>query len=214
MRHRHELSDAQWRRIEPLLPGKAGDPGRTAGDNRLFVNAAVYVLKTGIPWADLPERFGKPNTVWKHYDRWCAAGVWERVGRALGEHDEVQLDSTSVKAHPTASTGRRVRDEKTRRRRATMPWPITWRTDHEVARGGERSRSAAASDPYARPTWRRAAGRSVARWTAYEARAGRHGVRQRCDPHIDSPDESPGVHQTQSDPQAEQTLRSPALQTS
>ena len=120
MRHRHELSDAQWRRIEPLLPGRAGDPGRTAADNRLFVNAVLYVLKTGIPWDDLPERFGKPNTVWKRYDRWSASGVWERVGRALQDddlldaHDEVQLDSTSVKAHPTASTGRRLGGEKNR----------------------------------------------------------------------------------------------------
>ena len=118
MRHRHELTDAQWQRIELLLPGKVGDPGRTASDNRLFVNAVLYVLKTGIPWEDLPARFGKPNTVWKRYDRWCASGVWERVGRALGDadlteqHDEVQLDSTSVKAHPTASTGRRLRGEK------------------------------------------------------------------------------------------------------
>lgn len=120
MRHRHELTEAQWHRIEPLLPGKIGDPGRTAADNRLFVNAVLYVLKTGIPWADLPERFGKFNTVWKRYDRWCAAGVWERVGRVLGDaelldkHDEVQLDSTSVKVHPTASTGRRLRGEKNR----------------------------------------------------------------------------------------------------
>ena len=118
MRHRHELTDAQWQRIAALLPGKVSDPGRTAGDNRRFVNAVLYVLKTGIPWADLPERFGKPNTVWKRYDRWCAAGVWERVGRALGDaeltdaHDETQLDSSSIKAHPTASTGRRKRDEK------------------------------------------------------------------------------------------------------
>ena len=63
MRRRHELTDARWRRIEPLLPGKAGDPGRTAADNRLFVNAVLYVLKTGIPWDDLPERFVKRNTV-------------------------------------------------------------------------------------------------------------------------------------------------------
>ena len=118
MRRRHELTDEQWEQIQDLLPGKAGDPGRTATDNRLFVNAVLYVLKTGVPWADLPARFGKPNTVWKRYDRWCAAGVWKRVGRALGdadltgEHDEVQLDATSVKAHPTASTGRRRRGEK------------------------------------------------------------------------------------------------------
>ena len=123
MRRRHELTDEQWEKIKDHLPGKAGDPGRTATDNRLFVNAVLYVLKTGIPWEDLPARFGKPNTVWKRYDRWCAAGVWERVAKALDddgllEHDaevaceELMLDSTSVKAHLTASTGRRLRGEK------------------------------------------------------------------------------------------------------
>jgi transposase len=118
MRRRHELTDEQWSKIEDELPGKATDPGRTAADNRLFVNAVRYVLNTGIPWADLPERFGKPNTVWKRYDRWAATGVWERVGQALGDADlaeppeELQLDSTSVKAHPTASTGRRLPAEK------------------------------------------------------------------------------------------------------
>ena len=54
--------------------------GRTAGENRLFVNAVLYVLKIGIQWDDLPERFGTPNAVWKRYDRWSANGVWERVG--------------------------------------------------------------------------------------------------------------------------------------
>ncbi len=122
MRRRHELTDAQWGRIEGLLPGKAADPGRTAADNRPFVDAVLFVLKTGIPWADLPWRFGRPNSVWKRHDRWRAAGVWERVGRAPGEGParpegpegagEVQLDSTSVKAHPTASTGRRLPAEK------------------------------------------------------------------------------------------------------
>ena len=135
MRRRHELTDTQWEQIEDLLPGKAGDPGRTAADNRLFVNAVLFVLKTGIPWDDLPDRFGKPNTIWKRYDRWSAAGVWERVARRLGEpeltqndqemeeeSEEVQLDSTSVKAHPTASTGRRRRGEKKRTPTADGAW--------------------------------------------------------------------------------------------
>lgn len=118
MRQRHELTETQWERIQNLLPGKAGDPGRTAVDNRLFVNAVLYVLKTGIPWADLPARFGKSNTIWKRFDRWCAAGVWERVAGALNDPDleEVQLDSTSIKAHPVASTGRRQPGEKKRTR--------------------------------------------------------------------------------------------------
>jgi transposase len=113
-RRRHELTDAQWGRIEHLLPGKKSDPGRTAADNRMFVDAVVFVLKTGIPWADLPGRYGKPDTVYKRFDRWCAAGVWERIARALGDPDleEVQLDSMTVKAHPVATTGRRLRGEK------------------------------------------------------------------------------------------------------
>ena len=122
MRRRHELTDAQWARIEHLLPGKKGDPGRTAADNRLFVDACLWVLRTGAAWADLPERLGKYNTIWKRYDRWSAAGVWEKVGRALGDGDlvghgqgEVQLDSTAVKAHPTASTGRRLAGESKKR---------------------------------------------------------------------------------------------------
>lgn len=116
MRRRHGLTDAQWNKIKDLLPGKDGDPGRTATDNRLFVEAVMYVLKTGIPWEDLPARYGKPNTVWKRFDRWCANGVWERIAQALGDADleEVQLDSTSIKAHPIASTGRRRTGEKKR----------------------------------------------------------------------------------------------------
>ena len=118
MRRRHELTDEQWEWLKDHLPGKVTDPGRSAVDNRLFVYAALYVLNTGIPWADLPQRFGKPNTVWKRYDRWAEAGVWERVARELGDValsesvEELLLDSTSVKAHPTASTGRREPGEK------------------------------------------------------------------------------------------------------
>ena len=124
MRRRHELTDAQWDQIKDLLPGKKGDAGRTAADNRLFVDAVLYVLKTGIPWEDLPARYGKSNTVWKRFDRWCAGGVWEQIARVLGEPDleEVQLDSTSVKAHPVASTGRRRAGEKKRRPTTGAAW--------------------------------------------------------------------------------------------
>ena len=130
MRRRHELTDEQWERVRDHLPGKASDPGRTAADNRLFVNAVLYVLKTASPWSDLPEHFGKPNSVWKRYDRWCASGVWERVAKALGAPaladddapEELQLDSTSVKAHPTASTGRRLADEKKKTPTTAAAW--------------------------------------------------------------------------------------------
>jgi putative transposase len=116
MARRHELTDAQWAKIQPLLPGKKTDPGRTAADNRLFVNAVVFVLKTGIPWPDLPGRFGKHDTVRKRFDRWCARGVWQTIAHATGDVDlqEVQLDATTIKAHPVASTGRRRHAEKKR----------------------------------------------------------------------------------------------------
>lgn len=124
MARRHEVTDAQWEKLKDLLPGKAGDPGRTAADNRLFVNAVLFVLKTGIPWEDLPARYGKPNTVWKRFDRWCASGVWEKLASALGDPDleEVQLDSTSIKAHPVAATGRRKPDEKKTRPMPGAAW--------------------------------------------------------------------------------------------
>lgn len=118
MTRRHELTDHQWATIKELLPGKVGDPGRTAANNRLFVNAILFVLKTGIPWDDLPSRFGKPNTVWKRFDRWCKRDVWKRLLVTLGEDDlldelqEVHLDSTIVKAHQIASTGQRLAGEK------------------------------------------------------------------------------------------------------
>ena len=95
------------------MPGKEGDPGRTAADNRLFVNAVLFVLKTGIPWEDLPERYGKPKSVWKRFDRWCASGVWERVFHAIGEDDleEELAKGTSTrpvsKPTPCPLTGRR-----------------------------------------------------------------------------------------------------------
>jgi putative transposase len=116
MVRRYELSDAQWEAIRDELPGKEGDPGRTAEDNRRFVDAVPYVAKSGIPWPDLPERFGKPNTVRKRFDRWCAAGVWARPAGVPGEADsaELQLDSTTVKAHPVSATGRRRAGEKKR----------------------------------------------------------------------------------------------------
>ena len=124
MARRHELTDAQWERIKDLLPGKAGDPGRTAADNRLFVDAVLFVLKTGIPWEDLPVRYGKSNSVWKRFDRWCTAGIWERIAQALRDPDleEVQLDSTSIKAHPVATTGRRMSAEKKKRPTSDVVW--------------------------------------------------------------------------------------------
>jgi transposase len=114
MQRRHELTDSQWESIKDFIPGKAGDPGRTGRDNRLFVNAVIYVAKTGIPWMDLPERYGNWNSVWRRFRRWSARGVWQRLLSVLGapELEELQLDSTTIKAHPVASGSRKQAGEK------------------------------------------------------------------------------------------------------
>ena len=72
---RYELSEAQWLRISPLLPGKTSDPGRTGFDNRLFVNGCLWVLRSGAHWCDLPERYGKWKSVHRRFSRWCAASI-------------------------------------------------------------------------------------------------------------------------------------------
>jgi transposase len=105
MRHRHAISDEQWERIKDLLPGKPGDPGVTAKDNRLFFDAVLWIAKTGAPWRDLPERFGNWYNVWKRMSRWAKKGVWERVFVALQDPDLewLILDSTIVRAHQHAA---------------------------------------------------------------------------------------------------------------
>lgn len=106
---RYELSEVQWERIEGYLPGKKSDPGRSGGDNRLFVNGVMWVLRSGARWSDLPERYGKWKTVHKRFCRWAKAGVWEKVFESLikdRKNDYLMLDSTIVKAHQQARTGK------------------------------------------------------------------------------------------------------------
>lgn len=106
---RYELSEAQWARVAPLLPGKVSDPGRTGSDNRLFVNGCLWVLRSGAHWRDLPERYGKWKTVHRRCSRWCHAGVWERVFDALTadrDNQYLMLDSTIVRAHQQAASGK------------------------------------------------------------------------------------------------------------
>ena len=102
---RHEIKDDQWERIEHLLPGKAGDRGVTA-DNRLFINAVFWIGKTGAPWRDLPERFGKWNSVFQRFNRWSQKGVWQKVMEALSEEADLEwllIDSTVIRAHQHAA---------------------------------------------------------------------------------------------------------------
>lgn len=106
---RHELTEAQWEHIKEVLPAERKQgAGRPAKDNRVMLNGMLYWLNTGVPWRDLPERFGPWQSVYTRFSRWTKQGVWERVLTALIEQDIVDetalmLDSTTIKVHQHAS---------------------------------------------------------------------------------------------------------------
>ena len=105
MGHRYEISDADWDRIKDLLPGQPGQHGGVAEDNRRFLNAVLWIARTGAAWEDLPERLGKGNSQWRRFDRWAAKGRWDPILAALRDPDLdlLILDSTAVRAHPCAA---------------------------------------------------------------------------------------------------------------
>jgi transposase len=105
--HRHALTDAQWARLEPLLPKRA--QGRQAKDDRLFVEAVLFRVKTGLPWRDLPERFGPWKSVYNRFANWAAKDHWARLFRELRiELDDAFsiVDGSVVRAHQDASGGK------------------------------------------------------------------------------------------------------------
>ena len=104
---RYGLRDDQWERMKDLLPGREGHVGVTAKDNRVFVEAVLYHYRAGIPWRDLPERFGGYRVVHTRHMRWSRNGVWERVFKHLSEdadNEYAMIDSTIVRAHQHASS--------------------------------------------------------------------------------------------------------------
>ena len=103
---RFELTDEQYARIEHLLPGKPADPGATARDNRLFIDAILWIARTEAPWPDLPERFGKYDTAYQRFNRWAKSGVLSRVMEAMGGDADLEsllIDSTVIRAHQHAA---------------------------------------------------------------------------------------------------------------
>jgi putative transposase len=103
---RRELTDAKWQSIEALIRGKPGDRGRHGKDNRLFVDAVLWLVRTGVPWRDLPEEFGKWTSVFQRFRWWARKGVWEDIFGALGIKPDLEyliIDSTVVRAHQHAA---------------------------------------------------------------------------------------------------------------
>ena len=99
---RQVLRDDQWERIKDLLPGKQGDRGVSAKNNRLFLEAVLWIARTGSPWRDLPESFGHWHRVYVRYNRWSHKGVWERVFAAVIDEPDLEylmIDGSIVRVH-------------------------------------------------------------------------------------------------------------------
>ena len=105
MGFRHAISDADWDRVQHLLPGQPGQHGGVAQDNRRFLDAVLWIARTGAAWRDLPDRLGHWNSQWRRFDRWAKKGRWDPILAALRdpELDVLILDSTAVRAHPCAA---------------------------------------------------------------------------------------------------------------
>jgi transposase len=105
-RDRFVVSDAVWEKIASLLPGKASDSGVTAKDNRLFLEAVLWRVRTGSPWRDLPSGFGNWNSVFQRFRRWVRAGVFDRIFERVSDEPDFEyalIDGTIVTAHQKAS---------------------------------------------------------------------------------------------------------------
>jgi len=110
MRRRHELSDAEWERLRPLLPRHTS--GKPRKDDRLVLNGILWKLATGVPWRDLPERYGPWQSVYTRFRRWTVAGVWDQIFAAVQRHADAAgqldwtvhfVDGTVIRAHQHAA---------------------------------------------------------------------------------------------------------------
>jgi len=118
MVRRYALRDDQWERIKDFLPGREGHVGGTAADNRLFVDAVLYRYRAGVPWRDLPERFGDWKNTHRRWSRWTESGILEKIFKQLAgdaDHEYAMIDSTIVRAHQH-SAGAQKKVAK------TQPW--------------------------------------------------------------------------------------------
>jgi transposase len=108
MAHRHALSDEQWKRLQAVIPKQKAGPAPMRGD-RLFVDAVLFRAKTGLPWRDLPERFGPWKSVYNRFSNWAKKGYWEIIFKELQlevDEDGSIVDGSVVRAHQDASGGK------------------------------------------------------------------------------------------------------------
>ena len=103
---RHDILDRMWTLLQPHLPGRKGSSGRNARDNRQFINAVIWILRTGAPWRDLPPYYGDWKNTHRRFCRWRDKGVWEKLFNLFVQNPDFEwlmIDSSYIKVHPHAA---------------------------------------------------------------------------------------------------------------
>jgi transposase len=117
MGNRGDLTNEQWERIEPLLPKQETKRGRPSQDHRQMLNGMIWVLRTGAPWRDMPERYGKWTSIYSRFQRWRKSGVWDKMFAELQTVLDVEsnvdwevhfINSTTVRAHQHAAGAKKA----------------------------------------------------------------------------------------------------------
>jgi len=104
--HRHDISDRIWEILKPHLPGSKGNKGRRGDNNRLFLNAILWRLRTGCPWRDLPPQYGHWKSVSNRFYRWRDIGVWRSLFERIADEPDLEwlmIDASHIKVHPHAA---------------------------------------------------------------------------------------------------------------
>lgn len=128
--HRHDISDHVWSLLKPHLPGRVGGWGHIAHDNRRFLNAVFWILRTGSPWRDLPPDYGDWKNTHRRFCRWRDKGIWESLLEQLIDEPDCEwlmIDASYIKAHPHATGARGGNDKMSRTKggstpRYILPW--------------------------------------------------------------------------------------------
>ena len=123
LQHRHDVTDTVWRKISPLFPGQKGQWGGIAKDNRKFFNGVCWILRTGAPWRDLPEDYGKFGSVHKRFKRFCDNGTWDGILEQLIDEPDFEwlmIDATHSKVHQHAAGAGLTKGGETRK--YILPW--------------------------------------------------------------------------------------------
>ena len=125
---RHDISDDLWDLLRDHLPGGKGKVGRRAADNRTFINAVLWVLRTGAPWRDLPPNYGNWKNTHRRFSRWRDKGLWETLLHVVMDEPDfkwLMIDASHCKVHPHA-TGAKRGNQEMRRTKGGSITRYTW----------------------------------------------------------------------------------------